>query len=322
LSKEFSLASDDALQDGPISHVAPAPFKRNEARRVIRSPAIAINTEKRARSPHAFRKRRALDKMNASMRLRRQVALFAITLAAFAAHMTCALAQSGVTPAQDQSAHDQPDQTLEIAPRIAPHPPAAETPPPAPASDDVEPSTGNTDNSSQQAPAAPHPYLGIAVQTVYSRDWAHGPSAALEVAGLEVVSVDRNSPAAIAGLHGRTKMSSLGESSATVSSLVPPLELLMVPILKKTGSLGQDGDVITAIDDRRVINDFDLASELESLKPGDVIYLTVTRTMANGSQKTLKLPIKLGDAAQAATAAADSEAEPLAPSAAPSAKHP
>jgi hypothetical protein len=47
------------------------------------------------------------------------------------------------------------------------------------------------------------------------------------------------------------------------------------------------------------------------------------RAMADGSQKTLKLPIKLGDAAQAmATAGADDDAVPLAPSAAQSAKHP
>jgi S1-C subfamily serine protease len=259
------------------------------------------------------------------MRPWRQVALFAITIAAFVVHTTCAQAQSGVAPAHDQSAHDQSDQTLEIAPRIAPSLPAAAPPVTAPASDtpdrDAASSQGDAASPSQQAPAAPHPYLGIAVQTVYSSDRSRSPVAGVEVAGLEVVSVDRNSPAAIAGLRGRTKMTSIAESSATVSSLVPPLQLLMVPLLKKAGSLGQGGDLIIAIDDRRVVSDFDLESELETLKPGDVIYLTITRTMADGSQKTLKLPIKLGDAAQAATAAADEDAVPLAPSAAPPAKH-
>jgi PDZ domain len=250
------------------------------------------------------------------MRPRRQVALFAITIAAFVARMTCALAQSGVTPA-----HDPSDQTLEIAPRIAPSPPATKLPfEPARGapSDDTAPSQAGAASASQQAPAARHPYLGIAVQTIYSNDRPSGL-----VAGLEVVSVDRNSPAAIAGLRGRTRMTSIGESGATASSLMPPLNLFMMPLLKKTGSLGQGGDLIIGIDDRRVINDLDLQSELETLKPGDVIYLTITRAMAGGSQKTLKLPIRLGDAAQAvATAGADDDAAPPAPSAASPTKHP
>src|ERR1700674_5571090 len=139
---------------------------------------------------------------------RRQVALFAITIAAFAAHTTCVLAQGGVTPV-----HDPSDQTLEIAPRIALPTPVAE-PPPAPArgtpGGDAAPSQAGAASASQQAPAAGHPYLGIAVQTIYSNDRPSGL-----VAGLEVVSVDRNSPAAIAGLRGRTRMTSIGESGAT-----------------------------------------------------------------------------------------------------------
>jgi hypothetical protein len=257
--------------------------------------------------------------MNRSMRPWPQVALFAITIAAFAAHTTCVLAQSGVAPEQEQS-----DQTLEIAPRIAPSPPAAEASP-APASDTPDSdavSSQDADSQSQQAPASPHPYLGISVQTVYSADHPGGSVTGMQVSGLEVVSVDRDSPAAVAGLRGRTQMTPIAESSATVTSLVPPLQLLMVPLLKKTGSLGQGGDLIVAIDDRRVVSDFDLQSELETLKPGDVIYLTITRSMADGSQKTLKVPIKLGDAAQAATAAADDDAVPIAPSSASSAKHP
>jgi hypothetical protein len=262
--------------------------------------------------------------MVSSMRPRRQIAVFAITLAACVVQIPYALAQSGVAPAQSAPG-DQSDQTLEIAPRIAPPPRVAAPASPAPdastPADDAAGSQGDAGSASQQVPAASQPYLGIAVQTVYSSERS-GPSAGLEVAGLEVVSVDRNSPAAVAGLRGRTKMSAMGESSATVSALVPPLELFMVPLLKKAGSLGQGGDLIVAIDDRQIISDFDLQSELETLKPGDVIYLTITRTMADGSQKTLKLPIKLGDAAQAATAAANDDAVPLSPSSGSSAKHP
>jgi S1-C subfamily serine protease len=214
--------------------------------------------------------------------------------------MTCAHAQTAVTQA---------------------HPPPAPEPTPPAQSDsdgDTAPTQDSAGSASQQAaPANPtHPYLGIAVQTIYSND---RPGSL--VTGLEVVSVDRNSPAAIAGVRGRTKPSSIGETGATASTLMAPLNLFMMPLLKKTGSLGQNGDLIVAIDDRRVANDFDLQSELENLKPGDVIYLTITRTMDDGSQKTLKLPIKLGDPAQA-TEADDEDAVPTSPTADSSAKHP
>lgn len=262
------------------------------------------------------------------MRSRRQFALFVITLAAFIARNPGAVAQTGLTTAggaaADQRAtgagappartsttavhaRDQSDQTLEIAPRIPPSRPATQ-PPSGPDSganlnDAASPPDGA--KAATQPPAAANsdrPYLGLAVQTIYSNDRPSGL-----VTGLEVVSVDRNSPAAIAGLRGRTKMTSIGESGATAGALVPPLNLFVMPLLKKTGSLGQGGDLIVAIDDRRVANDFDLQSELESLKPGDVIYLTIMRARNDGSQQTLKLPIKLGDASKAVANAGDAD---------------
>jgi hypothetical protein len=264
------------------------------------------------------------------MRLPPKFPLFAIALAAFIAHNPCAKAQSDVTTASagaNQGATSAPatqtpassgnpsDQTLEIAPRISP--PLPVPPPPS------EPDSGGNLNDSvappDGAPPVPEPpasansgrpYLGISVQTIYSDD-----RPGRVVSGLEVVSVDNNSPAAIAGLRGRTRMTSAGESGATVGALVPPLDLIVMPLLKKTGALGQGGDLIIAIDDRRVANDFDLQSELESLKPGDTIYLTIVRAAVNGSQQTVKLPIKLGDAsriasAQATNAGDSNEAQP------------
>jgi len=272
------------------------------------------------------------------MRLRRHLALI-VALAAFIARNPDAFAQSGVGPAgadqsetgngaaqaqgpsSDAPAANPSDQTLEIAPRIV-------APPPAPPPSEPDSNANASDNSSSQetdqtasqqpAPANPsHPYLGISVQTIYSDD---RPGSL--VSGLEVVSVDNNSPAAIAGLRGRTKMTSAGESGATVGALVPPLDLIVMPLLKKTGSLGQGGDLIIAIDDRRVATDYDLQSELESLKPGDVIYLTVLRTAADGSKQTMKLPIKLGDASKVADADDPTGAQPSASSAVPRPKVP
>jgi S1-C subfamily serine protease len=213
------------------------------------------------------------------------------------------------------------DQTLEIAPRIPAAPPA---PPPEP--DSGGDSNDVTQPAADNAPAPPQslaslnadrPYLGIAVQTIFSNDRPGAP-----VTGLEVVSVDDDSPAAIAGLRGRTKMSSAGESGATVGALVPPLDLFVMPLLKKSGSLGQSGDLIIAIDDRRVTNNLDLESELATLKPGDVIYLTITRSDKSGVQQTLKLPIKLGDASKAIANAGNSSGMPPSSSTGASPKSP
>ena len=210
------------------------------------------------------------------------------------------------------------DQTLEIAPRVAPPPPAAE-PLPEPTEDAnlndhaASPDDANAIVQSTPPGNASRPYLGIGVQSIYSND-----RPGRVIAGLEVVSVDRNSPAAIAGLHGRGKMTAVGESGATVGAMMPPLNLFVMPLLKKTGSLGEGGDLIVAIDDRRVSNDLDLQSELASLKPGDTIYLTIVRATKDGPQQTLKVPIKLGDASKAvANADENAGARPSSSSATP-----
>ena len=263
------------------------------------------------------------------MRSPRQFALLAITLAALIARGNYAMAQSEIaTPGAsvDQRAtgvRSALDQTLEIAPRVPPPPPATlpdSEPDSTPTLNDISAPLDAAKAVSQSTPSAnpSRPYLGIGVQTIYSNDRPGGL-----VSGLEVVSVDRNSPAAIAGLRGRGKMTSVGESGATVGALMPPLNLFVMPLLKKTGSLGQGGDLIVAIDDRRVANDFDLQSELESLKPGDTIYLTIVRSTKDGAQQKLKLPIKLGDASKAvANADEDGDAQPSASSAGSPPKQP
>jgi len=264
------------------------------------------------------------------------LALLTIALTAFIARSNRALAQSAFaaesasadrqatiasppqaqTPTTSVPAPPGSDQTLEIAPRVAPLPPAAE-PLPEPTDDvnlnDHDASPDNAQAAAQPTPPAnaSRPYLGIGVQSIYSDD-----RPGRVVAGLEIVSVDRNSPAAIAGLRGRGQMTAVGESGATVGAMMPPLNLFVMPLLKKTGSLGEGGDLIVAIDDRRVTNDFDLQSELEALKPGDTIYLTVVRAAHDGPQQTLKVPIKLGDASKAvANADENGGAQPSASSA-------
>jgi S1-C subfamily serine protease len=143
------------------------------------------------------------------------------------------------------------------------------------------------------APAVPHqplPYLGLSVQHIESHS-----TPGRDIEGLEIINVDPDSPAARAGLKGRGGMTKLGASGATAGALMAPLDIALMPLLKKTGQLGRTGDLIVAIDDRRVIGDADLETALGESKPGDTIYLTVVRLATDGARQTLKIPVKLGD---------------------------
>jgi len=213
-----------------------------------------------------------------------------------------ALAQEGIVrmpPPQAQVSLSGADQagTLDVPPRFGSSPPAAPAPsivPPAASNSSAE-----TPNSPESAPAdagaaSPElsegrlPYLGIGVQYIVSDN-----TPGREVRGLEVVEVDPASPAEHAGLHGRGQMTNLGASGATAGALMAPLDLIITPLLKKAGDLGENGDLIVAIDDNRIQGENDLRNALASLKPGDVIYLTLVRQHKDGSHETLKLPVRL-----------------------------
>jgi PDZ domain len=134
----------------------------------------------------------------------------------------------------------------------------------------------------------PRPYLGISVlYTVSMRDGQ-------QVSGLEVMDVDADSPASRAGLKARTPMTTIGASGATAGELLGPLDAALKPLLAKSGQLGEDGDLIVAIDDHRVTSDSDLPEHLSRLHPGDIIYLTVLRQKRGGTYKAVKLPVTLG----------------------------
>jgi S1-C subfamily serine protease len=203
----------------------------------------------------------------------------------------CAIAQSG---GGSRSPSIAPDRTLEIAPRFNPSPPAfpESTPTPNSSSD-----TGGNDLQDQadkppsdDTSARPRPYLGVGVQFIESND-----QPGRTVRGLEIVSVDPGSPADRAGLRGAGSMTTLGASGATAGALMAPLDLIFMPLLKKAGQLGQSGDLIVAIDDKRVESATDLQDELDQLKPGDILYFTLVRTPAKGEPQTLKLRVQLGE---------------------------
>jgi len=195
------------------------------------------------------------------------------------------------------------DATLEIAPRGGPAPLTEPSPALIPSD-----SGGLANSPQEELPPVPTsgppssmvsgrsqpslPYLGVAVQRIESHSTPDR-----DINGLEIVSVDPDSPAEHAGLKGRGGMTKLGASGATAGALMAPLDIALMPLLKKTGQLGQTGDLIVAIDDRRVAGEADLETALGDLKPGDTIYLTVVRLASDGAHKTIKIPVKLGNPA-------------------------
>jgi hypothetical protein len=237
------------------------------------------------------------------LRMRLRIALAAIVASAI--FPLDGRAQIGVMrPSQGAATTslDQSGGTLEVPPRVAAPAPSApqdrtgESPAQSasPAAAQNADQTGDVIEHPPPAPgkaaaAVQLPYVGLAVQYIVSKDVP-----GKEVHGLEVVGVDPNSPAEIAGIHGRGQMTRVGASGATAGALMPPLDLVVMPLLKKAGELGADGDLIIAIDDNRVETDNDLKAALQNAKPGDLLYLTVARPHRDGTHETLKLPVKLG----------------------------
>jgi PDZ domain len=200
---------------------------------------------------------------------------------------------------------DKSGGVLEIAPQASTKAPAAKPQPAAAAPDqqnppndqnaddqgannDVELYRTYTDAENASGHHGPLPYLGISVHsmTVAQPDGT-------ERRALEVLSVDKGSPAEAAGIRGSGAATNLGASSLTASAMLGPAQELLAPLLKKTGQLGHQGDLIVAVDDDRVDSEQDLAGELAHLKPGDTLWLTVLRESAKGRPKAVKVPVTL-----------------------------
>ena len=200
------------------------------------------------------------------------------------------------------AAQKNPNRMLEIAPDAQSSPAAHDTRfsdqnnafnPSNP--DDDNDIAAYENNTSSAQPAArrlkPLPYLGISVQPVSVFQW----TGLQRQRGLLVLSVDSGSPAAAAGIRGNGQPTKLGATGQTAGALLGPAEFLMEPILKKTGQLGQQGDMIVAADDNRVGSEQELAAQLEKLRPGDTLWLSVLRESSPGGRgRTLKIPVKVG----------------------------
>lgn len=229
------------------------------------------------------------------------------TMAAGPENTTMAVGPGDAGASQEHSGADSipagGDQTLVIPPALNPEPAPGAQPPSAPNEQIAPQPDVGSDNSPlpddlpPQSHHGPLPYLGVSV--LYTTSSAGGQM----VNALKVMSVDRDSPAARAGLSAGTPASTIGATTQTAGQLLGPLDAALRPLLAKSGQLGSDGDLIVAIDDHRVSAESDLRDRLAQLHPGDVIYLTLLRQQRDGSYKTVKLPVTLEFPSRAGAAA-------------------
>jgi C-terminal processing protease CtpA/Prc len=189
------------------------------------------------------------------------------------------------------------DATLEIAPQPGlqqPRPSVQELPTerrfnPGDSTSSIEPNFRSNQNGSSNRPHN-RPSLGITVR--YDTECFKGG----EEHGLEVLSVDPNSPAERAGIHGPSDKPGTVAAAETIAGMVPILGKLAQNMVET--SAGAHGDLIVAIDDQRVRSQDDLQYALNQLKPGDTMYLTVVRPLPGHNHQTLKIAVTLGDSGQ------------------------
>lgn len=103
--------------------------------------------------------------------------------------------------------------------------------------------------------------------------------------GLEVVKVDPNSAAQAAGLRGPLPAS---RATAEPSTLLGRLGAMAIP-------QDQPGDLIVAVDDRRVHCDSNLEEEITKAKPRDTAYLTIIRSLPDDRHETMRIAIRVSE---------------------------
>ena len=138
-----------------------------------------------------------------------------------------------------------------------------------------QPSAAPSTNATN-APAKPA-YLGIAGQTVQTCRYP---------AGVRITRVIEGSPAQQAGLKGE---GTLGWQEAMAGVLtLTPLAPLVLPFITDREH-GGTGDLILAVDGKRVHNREELEQELKRFRPGHTIYFSVLRDQSGVHQIAVRL---------------------------------
>jgi len=131
------------------------------------------------------------------------------------------------------------------------------------------------------------PYMGFSLE--YSDQCFLG----MEEHGFEVMTVYPGSPAERAGLKARTSSTPMGDLGALGSILLFPVSFYTMPLLRRSGALGEPGDLIIAVDDQRVRSIGQLKTVLSHIKPGDTAYVTIIRPIPGGSHQTMRIAMHI-----------------------------
>jgi S1-C subfamily serine protease len=95
--------------------------------------------------------------------------------------------------------------------------------------------------------------------------------------GLLIVAVTKGSPAANAGLEAvQEAPRQVLAGIAVVGSMAFPPAIILLPLFASL-PIGQDGDLIIAVDGSRVRNVIDFEGAIHDAQPGEIIYLTIIR---------------------------------------------
>jgi S1-C subfamily serine protease len=154
--------------------------------------------------------------------------------------------------------------------------------PPLQSNADIDPNVRSLDEYIQGGTIEVSP-LGLKLRQD-RRELKSGESAK----GLLIVAVTKESPAANAGLKAvQEAPRQMLAGIAVAGSIAFPPAIILLPLFASL-PIGQDGDLIIAVDGSRVRNVLDFEDAVHDAQPGQIIYLTIIR---DGSRRQVQINI-------------------------------